>query len=125
MLGSDGSGRLCDEGQSPLQRDLGTWASRILTCATPRLELDGHRRACYLHVTYMLQVTRLFGAASTRYSCGTHLPLLMMESYWELVTGTTEAQLPRVFPASDESNNDSSQWPPRRESAVKSIVSQA
>lgn len=37
------------------------------------------------HVTSMLQVTRLFGAASMRYSCGTHLPLLMMESYWVLL----------------------------------------
>lgn len=52
MLGSDGSGRLCDEGQSPLQRDLGTWVSRILKCAAPRLGLcswtqEGMLPPCY------------------------------------------------------------------------------
>ena len=76
------------------------------------------------HVTYMLQVTRLFEAASTRYPCGTHLPLLM-NGVLLGITGTAEAQLPPVFPASEESNNDSSQWTARGESAAETVVSEA
>lgn len=41
------------------------------------------------------------------------------------ITGTAEAQLPPMFPASEESNNDSSQWTARGESAAETVVSEA